>query len=94
MEGDGNVIYELSCLASSIKKEVVQVLDSFIYFLKKYEGKKSHNMFSLMLDPKFKTFHLVYSFSDHEQGKAIVEEYDKIFVSSTFKMLLSFASFV
>jgi len=37
-----------------------------------------------MLDPKFKTFHLVYSFSDHEQGKAIVEEYDKIFDSNIF----------
>jgi hypothetical protein len=82
MEGDGNVIYELSCLASSIKKEVVQVLDSFISFLKKHEKKKSHNMFYLMLDPKFKIFHLVFSFSDHEQGKAIVEKYEKIFVSN------------
>jgi hypothetical protein len=27
MEEDGNVVYELSCLASNIKKEVVQVLD-------------------------------------------------------------------
>jgi hypothetical protein len=39
MEGDGNVIYELSCLASSIKKEVVQVLDSFISFLKNMKKK-------------------------------------------------------
>ncbi len=50
-------------------------------------------MFSLMLDPKFKIFHLVSSFNDHEQGKAIVEEYDKIFVSNILKMLLSFACF-
>jgi hypothetical protein len=80
-------------LASSIKKEVVQILDSFISFLKKYGKKKSHNMLSLMLDTKLKTFHLVSSFGDHVQGKAIVEEYDKIFVSNILKMLLSFASF-
>jgi hypothetical protein len=33
MEEDGNVVYELSCLASNIKKEVVQVLESFLSFL-------------------------------------------------------------
>jgi hypothetical protein len=35
MEEDGNVTYELSCLASNIKKEVIQVLDSFLSTLKK-----------------------------------------------------------
>jgi hypothetical protein len=59
-------------------------LDSFISFLKKYEEKKSHSMLSLMLDPRFLTFLLVSSLSDHKQGKAIVEEYEKIFVSNTF----------
>jgi len=44
MEEDGNVVYELSCLASNIKKEVVGVLDSFLSFLKKYEERKSHNI--------------------------------------------------
>jgi len=34
MEEDGNVVYELSCLASNKKKEVVQVLESFLSFLK------------------------------------------------------------
>jgi len=29
MEEDGNVVYELSCLASNIKKEIIQVLDFF-----------------------------------------------------------------
>jgi hypothetical protein len=38
--------------------------------------KKFYNMFSLMLDPRYKTFLLVSSFIDHEQGKLIVEEYD------------------
>jgi hypothetical protein len=33
--------------------------------------------FFLMLDPRFKTLCLVSSLIHHEQGKAIVEEYDK-----------------
>jgi hypothetical protein len=52
---DGHVVYELSCLTSNIKKEVVQVLDSFLSFLKKYEERKAHDILSLMLDPRFKT---------------------------------------
>jgi hypothetical protein len=35
MKEDGNVVYRLSCLASNIKKKVVQVLDFFLSFLKK-----------------------------------------------------------
>jgi hypothetical protein len=50
-------------------------------------------MFSLILDPRFKTFHLVSSLIGHEQGKAIVEKYDKkISISYAYEMLLSFAS--
>ncbi len=30
-----------------------------------------------MLDPRFKTHHLVFSLIDDEQGIAIVEKYDK-----------------
>jgi hypothetical protein len=40
MKEDGNVVYELSCLTSNINKEVVQVLDSFLSFLKKNTKKK------------------------------------------------------
>jgi hypothetical protein len=75
MEEDGNVVYELSCLASNIKKEIIQVLDSFLSFLKKYEERKAYSMFFLMLDPRFKTLCLVSSLIGHEQSKAIVEEY-------------------
>jgi len=39
IEENGNVFYELSCLASNIKEEVIGVLDSFFSFLKKYEEK-------------------------------------------------------
>jgi hypothetical protein len=34
MEKDGNVVYELSCLASNIKKDIIQVLDYVLSFLK------------------------------------------------------------
>jgi hypothetical protein len=66
MEEDGNVVYELSCLASNIKKEVIKVLDYFLSFFKKYEERKAHDMLSLMLDPRFKTLRLVFSFIGHE----------------------------
>jgi len=42
-------------------------------------------MFSLILDPRFKTLHVVFSLIDCEQGKVIVEEYDR---KSLFLMLL------
>ncbi len=41
-------------------------------------------MFFLMLDRRFKTFHLVSSFIDCGQGKAIVEKYDKKSLFSMF----------
>jgi hypothetical protein len=78
---DGIVVYELSCLASNIKKKV---LDYFISFFKKYEEKKSHNIFFKMLNPRFKTLCLVSTLIAHEQGKAIVEEYDKKSMSPMF----------
>jgi hypothetical protein len=61
MEENGDVVYEIM-FGLQHKKEVVQDLDSFLSFLKKYEERKAHNMFSLMLDPRFKTFHLVSTF--------------------------------
>jgi hypothetical protein len=85
MEKDANVVYELSCLVSNIKKEDIRVLDSFLSFLKKYENKKSHNIRFLMLDLRFKILHFVFSLIGREQGKAIVEEYDRKFL---FLMLL------
>jgi len=76
MEGNENVVYEIM-FGLQHKKEVVQDLDFFLSFLKKYENRKAHNMFSLMLDPRFKTFDLVSTFISCEQGNAIVEKYDK-----------------
>ncbi len=61
------------------------VLNSFISFLKKYEEKKTHNMLSLMLDPRFENLHLVSFFISCEQGITIIEEYDE---RSLYLMLL------
>lgn len=45
-----------------------------------------------MLDPRFKSLHLVSSFIDCEQGVVIVEEYDIDFVFYAFRILSSFAT--
>jgi hypothetical protein len=42
-------------------------------------------MFSLMLNPRFESFHIVSSFIGREQGVVIIEEYDK---KSLYPMLL------
>jgi hypothetical protein len=84
MEEDENVVSKLSYLASNIKKEIIKVLDYFLS-LTKYEERRAYNMFSLMLDLRLKKNCLVFSLIGHEQGKAIVEEYDK---KSLFPMLL------
>jgi hypothetical protein len=77
MEDDSIVFYELSLLASNIRREVINVLDYFLSFLKKCENKKVHNMISLMLDPRFKSLHIISSFVGKEQGVALVEKYDR-----------------
>ncbi len=75
MNEDASVVIEFACLASNIKKEVVEILDFVLSFLRKYERKKI-SLYVLMLDLKFKNIHLVASLSDLEQGKAIVNEYN------------------
>jgi hypothetical protein len=42
-----------------MNKEVIRVIDSFISFLTKYDGKKTHNMQALMSDPRFKILVLI-----------------------------------
>jgi hypothetical protein len=56
MEDDSIICDELSLLASNIKREVINVLNSFLSLLKKYEKKKVHNMISLMLDVRLRIF--------------------------------------
>jgi hypothetical protein len=77
MDDDSTIILELFLFTSNIKKKVCGVLDSFLSFLKNYEERKTHNMFSLMLDPQFKSLHLISSFVGHEQNIYIIEKYDQ-----------------
>jgi hypothetical protein len=72
-------------LASNIRKEVCGVLDNFLSFLKKFDEWKAHNMLVLILNPKFKSFHLVFSFIGCDQGITIVEQYDTM---SLYPMLM------
>jgi hypothetical protein len=60
-EDASHIVLEITCLAFNIKKEVIRFLDYFIFFLRKYE-EKTHNMFSLILDPRFKSFHSIKLF--------------------------------
>ncbi len=74
---DYSIIYnELSLLAFNIRREVINVLDSVLSFLKKYENKKAHNMISLMLGLRFKSLCIISSFIRRERGVAFIEEYD------------------
>jgi hypothetical protein len=77
MEVDSIVSNELSLLASNIRREVINMLNSFLSFLKKHENKKFHNMIFLLLDPRFKSLHIIFSFIGREQRVALVKEYDR-----------------
>ncbi len=75
MEEDFSVALELICLASNIRKEICGILNSFLSFLKKFDKRTTHNMLTSMLDTRFKSLHLVFSFIGRDQGVAIVEQY-------------------
>ncbi len=77
MEDDSINSNELSLLASNIRSEVISVLNYFLSLLKKYENRKVHNMISLMLNVRFKSFHIISSFVEREQGIVFVEECDR-----------------
>ncbi len=76
MEDEFNLANELTLLASNIRKEVCDVLNFFLSFLRKYKEKKAHNMVPLMLDPRFKSLHIISSFVGRDQ-EVVVKEYDK-----------------
>jgi hypothetical protein len=52
MDDDSIISDELSLLAFNIRREVINVLDFFFSLLKVYDKRKTHNMISLMLDPR------------------------------------------
>jgi hypothetical protein len=57
---------ELSLLISNIIREVINVLDSFISFLRVYDKRKTHNMISLMLDFMYKSLYIIFLFVGRE----------------------------
>jgi len=73
----------MTLFASNIKREVCDVLESFLFFKKKL-WKEIHHMLLLMLYLKFKSFYLVSSFVGHEECATIVEEYDKKYLYFMF----------
>jgi hypothetical protein len=60
-----------------MNKEVIGVIDFFISFLTKYDGKKTHNMQALMLDPRFKSLILISNSIGHELGVAIATKFER-----------------
>jgi hypothetical protein len=71
------ITFGLFLFASNIRREVCGVLDFFLYFQKRIEKRKVHNMLSLMLDPRFKNFCLISSFVGRKERISIVDEYDR-----------------
>jgi hypothetical protein len=67
MEDESNLANELTLLSSNIKKQVYGVSDFFYFVPNEIWRKKTHNMISLMLDPRLKNICIIFSFvgKDH-----------------------------
>ncbi len=85
MDDDSVVSDEFFLLASNIKREIINVFDFFLSFLKVYDKRKTHNMIFLMLDPKYKNLCMISSFVGKEQGVIPIEKYD---TKSLYPMLV------
>ncbi len=73
IDDDFVVIIELENFAKNIKK-IIWVIDYFLLFLLKYGERKIHNLLTLMLDLKFKSLRLIFSFIGHEHEVAIIKK--------------------
>jgi hypothetical protein len=70
---DFGITFKLHSFVINIKKKVCDVLELFLYFLRKYEKKKSCNM----LDLELKNLCLIFLFIGREEGVVnIVEKYE------------------
>jgi hypothetical protein len=67
----------LGAFIMNMKKVVCGVIDFFLSVLTKYDERKIHNMLSLMLDLKFKSWNFSSSSIGCEQRVAIAKKYDK-----------------
>jgi hypothetical protein len=68
MEDDLSLDIEVGSLAVSVKMEICGVIDSFIFFLTKYDERVTHNMLSLTLDLIHKSLKSKFSFIGHDKG--------------------------
>jgi hypothetical protein len=75
----------LGTFVKNMKKKIIGVINYFISFLRKYDERITHNLQVLMLDPRFKSLKLIFSFIGCEHEVAITEKYDR---KSLFLMLL------
>jgi hypothetical protein len=66
MDDESIVTDELSLHVFNIRRGVINVLDSMVSYLKVCDKKKTHNMISLMLDPRYRSLHIVSSFVGRE----------------------------
>jgi hypothetical protein len=57
---------ELFLLASNIRREVNNVFDFFLSFLRVYDKRKTHNMIFLMIDYRYKNLCIISSFVGRE----------------------------
>jgi hypothetical protein len=62
MDNDSIVNDKLYLLAFNIRKDVINVLDSFFSFFKVYDKRKAHNMISLMLNLRYINLSILFSF--------------------------------
>jgi hypothetical protein len=59
-------------------------LSAFLSFKKRFDEKKTQNMFALVLDMRHKNLIIVSTFVNKELGVVVVEEYDKKALSLCF----------
>jgi hypothetical protein len=72
----GNFEYELGALHIHMMVEVKAVLAPFLAFTSTYNVVKVHNMFALMLDPRFKSLDILKAFVGKAKVIHMVVEYD------------------
>ncbi len=73
----------LNYWVGNMRKNIIGVIKFFLSW-KKYDERKIHDMQALMLDLKFKSLKLIFSFICCEHEVAIIEKYDR---KSLFFML-------
>ena len=73
----GDFEFEIEILKARMAKTVVDVMKPFLRFSLQFVAEQTHNMLSVMLDPRFKGLEYVIDYVGVAQAKQVVEEYDK-----------------